>query len=104
MPLAQDVGGARGRDLLVNNNKRCNCSINISNWTLKQDTWMYMVTNVMYYSIAIRLIQSLMHLRGDFRRNDVTSGALPDAPGHDVISCHMTATSSELQPCRAIAV
>ena len=62
MPLAQDVGGARGRDLLVNNNKRCNCSINISNWTLKQDTWMYMVTNVMYYSIAIRLIQSLMHL------------------------------------------
>ena len=24
---------------------------------------MYMVTNVMYYSIAIRLIQSLMHLR-----------------------------------------
>jgi len=32
---------------------------------LKQDTWMYMVTNVMYYSIAIRLIQSLMHLSGE---------------------------------------
>ena len=64
MPLAQDVGGARGRDLLVSNNKRCNCSINISNWILKQDTWMYMVTNVMYYSIAISisLIQSLIHL------------------------------------------
>jgi len=43
MPLAQDVGGARGRDLLVNN-KRCNCSINtIGHWSKTPGcTWLQM--------------------------------------------------------------
>ena len=65
MPVEPDVGGARGRDLLVNNNKRCTCSININILELNQDTWMYTVTNTVYDSIAIRLIHSLMQVRID---------------------------------------
>ena len=44
----------------------------------------------------------LQPLPGDFQSNDVSSGSLLVTWGHhEVISCHVTPTSSELQPCRS---
>jgi len=39
----------------------------------------------------------LQQLSGDFRSNDITSGHLKS---RDIISCHATASSCDLQPCR----
>jgi len=39
-------------------------------------------------------------LPGDFLSNDVTSGSLGHLKSHDIISCHVTASYCELQPCR----
>jgi len=44
------------------------------------------------------LIRLLQPLPGDFRSNDVTSG---DGGPREVISCHVCATSCELQLCRS---
>jgi len=44
------------------------------------------------------LIRLLQPLPNDFRSNDATSGHMK---AREVISCHVTATSCELQPCRS---
>jgi len=46
----------------------------------------------------------LQPLPGDFLSNDVTSGSLQVTWSCDVISCHMTSSSCELQPCRMLNV
>ena len=43
----------------------------------------------------------LQPLPGDYRSNDIT---YDHKTSHDVISCHVTSTSGELQPCRSSIV
>jgi len=45
-------------------------------------------------------LQPFKPLLGDFRWNDVTSVSLQGTWSCDIISCHVTASSCELQPCR----
>jgi len=51
------------------------------------------------WNLQYTQVLDLQPLPGDFRSNDVTSGSLPVIWGRDVTSCHVTASSCELQPC-----